>query len=143
MPRKKDVYQFSFDFYPRQLLQPIPSFATPYSVRALVGQHSFDSTRRTWFRADSAPGRDDLSFLATRETRDSVRDPTYTARQRASSGQHQLQDTVTTIEARYFQFPQAEFGPGTGFLTFKDDQRIYQTVTNTGNRTSPLGETIV
>jgi hypothetical protein len=140
---KAGAYQFSADYRNVNYFNFIPSFANPLLSRGiLLGQHSFDSTRRTMdFELTLRPGAIVSPFLAY--SRNSGFGPgitTYTAEGNEFAINNQLRDTSdyyrggVTINLRKLNLVLEQ-----GFLTFKDDQRIFHTSgTNTGNRTTPL-----
>jgi hypothetical protein len=146
---KASVYQFSFDYRNVNYFNFIPSFANPLlSQGILLGQHSFDSTRRTMdFELTLRPGAKISPFLAY--SRNSGFGPgitTYTADGNEFAVNNQLRDTSDYYRGGVtFNLRKWNLVLEQGFLTFKDDQRIFQTGgTNKGNRTSPLlGEDIV
>ena len=63
---KSEVYQFSFDYRKVDYFNFIPTFANPLLSQGIfLGQHSFDSTRRTMdFDLTLRPGPNMSSFIA-------------------------------------------------------------------------------
>jgi len=146
---KVGIYQFSFDYRNVDYFNFIPSFANPLLGQGvLIGQHSFDSTRRTMdFNLTLRPGARVSPFLAY--SRNSGFGPgitTYTADGNEFAINNRLHDTSDYYRGGViFNLPKVNLTLEQGFLTFKDDQRIFQTEgTSKGNRSSTvLGQTIV
>jgi hypothetical protein len=146
---KTGVYQFSVDYRNVNYFNFIPSFANPLlSQGVLLGQHSFDSTRRTTdLELTLRPGKTVSPFFGY--SRNSGFGPgitTFTADGNEFAINNQLRDTSDYYRGGVtFNFRKLNLVLEQGYLTFKDDQRIFQTDgTNTGNRTSPLlGEDIL
>ncbi len=146
---KSGVYQFSFDYRKVDYFNFIPTFANPLLAQGIfLGQHSFDSTRRTMdFDLTLRPGATVSPFIAY--SRNSGFGPgvtTFTADENEFAVTNQLRDTSDYYRGGvHFNWSRMNLTLEQGFLTFKDDQRIYQTGgTNTGNRTTPvLGQNVV
>ena len=146
---KSGVYQFSFDYRKVDYFNFIPTFANPLLGQGIfLGQHSFDSTRRTMdFDLTLRPGATVSPFIAY--SRNSGFGPgvtTFTADENEFAVTNQLRDTSDYYRGGvHFNWSRMNLTLEQGFLTFKDDQRIYQTGgTNTGNRTTPvLGQNVV
>ena len=146
---KSRTYQFSFDYRKVDYFNFIPTFANPLlSQGILIGQHSFDSTRRTMdFDLTLKPGATISPFIAY--SRNSGFGPgitTFTADGNEFAVKNQLRDTSDYYRGGViFSLPRTSLTLEQGILTFKDDQRISQTGgTSRGNRSTPLlGETIV
>jgi hypothetical protein len=146
---KTGGYQFSFDYRKVNYFNFIPSFANPLlSQGILIGQHSFDSTRRSMdFELTLRPGARVSPFLAY--SRNSGFGPgitTFTAEGNEFAINNHLQDSSDYYRGGVvFNLPKVNLTLEQGVLTFKDDQRIFQTDgANRGNRTAPLlGENIV
>jgi len=146
---KVGTYQFSFDYRKVDYFNFIPSFANPLLGQGiLIGQHSFDSTRRTMdFDLTLRPGARVSPFLAY--SHNSGFGPgitTYTADQNEFAVNNQLRDTSDYYRGGViFNFPKVVLTLEQGYLTFKDDQRIFQTGgTSQGNRSTPaLGQDLV
>lgn len=146
---KSGAYQFSFDYRNVNYFNYIPTFANPLlSQGILLGQHSFDSTRRTMdFDLTLRPGATISPFIAY--SRNSGFGPgvtTFTADENEFAVTNQLRDTSDYYRGGvHFNLPRMNLTLEQGFLTFKDDQRIFQTSgTNRGNRTTPvLGQNVV
>ena len=139
---KKDVYQFSFDYRNVNYFNSIPSFANPLLGQGiLIGQHSFDSTRRTMdFELTLRPGATISPFLAySRNSGFGPGTTTYTADGNEFPVNTQLQDTSDYYRGGVtLNFHKLNLVLEQGFLTFKDDQRIYQTDgTNNGQSHEP------
>src|SRR5262245_50726520 len=140
---KSGVYQFSFDYRKVDYYNFIPTFANPLlSQGILLGQHSFDSTRRTMhFDLTLRPGATISPFIAS--SRNSGFGPgvtTFTADGNEFAVTNQLRDTSDYYRGGvHFNLPRMNLTLEQGFLAFKDDQRIFQTSgTNRGNRTTPV-----
>ena len=146
---KSGAYQFSFDYRNVDYFNFIPTFANPLLRQGIfLGQHSFDSTRRTMdFDLTLRPGATVSPFIAY--SRNSGFGPgvtTFTADENEFAVTNQLRDTSDYYRGGvHFNWSRMNLTLEQGFLTFKDDQRIYQTSgTNTGNRTTPvLGQNVV
>ena len=146
---KSGAYQFSFDYRKVDYFNFIPTFANPLlSQGILLGQHSFDSTRRTMdFDLTLRPSATISPFIAY--SRNSGFGPgvtTFTADGNEFAVKNQLRDTSDYYRGGvHFNLSRMNLTLEQGFLTFKDDQRISQSGgTNLGNRRTPvLGQTIV
>jgi hypothetical protein len=146
---KSEAYQFSFDYRKVDYFNFIPSFANPLLGQGIfLGQHSFDSTRRTMdFDSTLRPGATVSPFIAY--SRNSGFGPgvtTFTADGNEFAVTNQLRDTSDYYRGGvHFNLPRMVLTLEQGLLTFKDDQRIFQTDgTNRGNRSVPLlGQTTV
>ena len=146
---KTGTYQFSFDYRKVDYYNFIPSFANPLLGQGiLLGQHSFDSTRRTMdFNLTLLPGSTISPFLAY--SRNSGFGPgitTFTGEGNEFAVHNQLRDTSDYYRGGViFNLPRTSLTLEQGILSFKDDQRISQTGgTNPGNRRTPLlGQTLV
>jgi hypothetical protein len=146
---KSKTYQFTFDYRKVDYFNFIPTFANPLLAQGiLLGQHSFDSTRRTMdFDLILRPGATISPFLAY--SRNSGFGPgitTFTAEANEFAVRNQLRDTSDYYRGGVvFTLPRASLTLEQGILKFKDDQRISQEGgTNLGNRRTPvLGQTIV
>jgi len=146
---KSEVYQFSFDYRKVDYFNFIPSFANPLLGQGIfLGQHSFDSTRRTMdFDLTLRPGATVSPFVAY--SRNSGFGPgvtTFTADGNEFAVTNQLRDTSDYYRGGvHFNLSRMNLTLEQGLLTFKDDQRIFQTDgTNRGNRSTPLlGQNVV
>ena len=139
---KSGAYQFSFDYRKVNYFNFIPTLRESSSSQGIfLGQHSFDSTRRTMdFDLTLRPGATVSPFIAY--SRNSGFGPgvtTFTADENEFAVTNQLRDTSDYYRGGvHFNLSRMNLTLEQGFLTFKDDQRIYQTGgTNTGNRTTP------
>ncbi len=140
---KTGSYQFSFDYRKVDYFNFIPSFANPLLGQGVyLGQHSFDSTRRSMdFDLTLRPGARISPFLAY--SRNSGFGPgitTFTADGNEFAINNQLRDSSDYYRGGViFNLPRMNLILEQGILTFKDDQRIFQTQgTNKGNRRTPL-----
>ncbi len=140
---KSGVYQFSFDYRKVDYFNFIPSFANPLlSQGILIGQHSFDSTRRTMdFNLTLRPNARISPFLVY--SRNSGFGPgitTYTADGNEFAVNNHLRDTSDYYRGGViFNLSRVSLTLEQGILTFKDDQRIFQTEgLSKGNRRPPL-----
>ena len=146
---KTGVYQFTFDYRRVDYFNFIPSYANPLlGAGILVGQHSFDTARRTMdFQLTFRPGKTVSPYLAY--SRDSGFGPgitTFTGDGNEFPVQNQLRDTSDYYRGGVsFVFPRVNLVLEQGILAFKDDQHIFQPDgSNLGNRRTPLlGQNIV
>ncbi|HVN79379.1 MAG TPA: hypothetical protein VMW38_10310 [Terriglobia bacterium] len=146
---KTGVYQFSFDYRNIKYFNNIPVFANPLLGQGIyTSQQAFDSERRTSdFQLTFLPGKTLSPFIAY--SRDSGFGPGITTL--AGDGNefpvfNQLRDTSDYYRGGItLNLSRANILFEQGYLTFKDDQRIYQSGgTNTGNRPNPLlGQDII
>ncbi|MEW5976127.1 MAG: hypothetical protein AB1898_10030 [Acidobacteriota bacterium] len=149
LAEKSGTYQFTFDYRKVDYFNFIPSFANPLLGQGiLLGQHSFDSTRRTMdFELVLRPGAKISPFLAY--SRNSGFGPgitTFTADNNEFAVRNQLRDTTDYYRGGFaFNFSRATLTLEQGWLVFKDDQRIsHSGPTNLGNRRTPvLGQTVI
>ncbi len=146
---KTGAYQFSFDYRKVDYFNFIPSFANPLLGQGiLLGQHSFDSTRRTMdFDLTLRPGALISPFIAY--SRNSGFGPgitTFTADGNEFAVNNQLRDTSDYFRGGvHLNLSRMRLTLEQGVLAFKDDQRIFQTGgQNSGNRATPLlGQSLV
>lgn len=145
---KAGAYQFTFDYRKVDYFNFIPSFANPLLGQGIfLGQHSFDSTRRSMdFDLTLRPGARISPFIAY--SRNSGFGPgitTFTADGNEFAINNQLRDTSDYYRGGViFNLPRVNVTLEQGVLKFKDDQRIFQTGgNNLGNRRTPLlGQTL-
>ncbi len=146
---KAGHYQFSFDYRKVDYFNFIPSFANPLLGQGIfLGQHSFDSTRRTMdFELTLRPGARVSPFLAY--SRNSGFGPgitTFTADGNEFAVTNRLRDTSDYYRGGIiFNLTRLNLTLEQGLLAFRDDQRIFQDQgNNRGNRRPPLlGQNIV
>jgi len=136
------VYRFSFDYRNIAYFNFLPSFANPQAERGgLVDQHSFDVERRLAdFNLEMRPGSAVVPYMEY--TRDSGRGTGITTFV-ADGNEYPVLNRVRdhTNHWRYgtrFEYTRWHMTLENGVTDFKDDQSVFWSGENRGNRTTLL-----
>ena len=146
---KYGAYRFTLDYRNIDYFNYIPSHANPLLERGiLIGQHSFDMTRRLMdFELIFLPNGKISPFIGY--SRSAGMGPGLTNLREGENEfmvNTRLDDATDTFRGGLiFTLPRFNLTVEQGVLKFRDSSRIFQDQgTNTGNRTSPLlGQTQV
>jgi hypothetical protein len=137
--RKMGAYDFRFDYRNIAYFNALPSFASPDTP---FTQHAFDTRRRlTSFQLDLMPGRRIIPYLSyARNSGDGRGVTTFVAEGNEFAVPNLLRDRTDNYRAGVrFEFNRFHVTAEQGGTTFKDDQFVYESLRNSGNRPAPIG----
>jgi hypothetical protein len=141
--RKQGVYDFRFDYRNIAYFNSLPSFANPNLLQGIyLGEHRFDTHRRmSSFDLDLMPGKRIIPYFAY--SRDGGRGrgvTTYVS----DGNEYAVPDILSDHTDNYrgglrFEFNRWHLTLEEGATRYSDDQQVYETQGNPGNRTTLLG----
>jgi len=139
--RKQGIYDFRFDYRNIAYFNAVPSFANPNLPALLSSQHTFDTHRRmSSFDLDLMPGKRIIPYFAY--SRDGGRGRAVTTFF-SDSNEYAVPSTISDHTDNYrgglrFEFNRFHVTVEQGATRYSDDQRVYETVKNLGNRSTLL-----
>jgi hypothetical protein len=140
--RKEGVYRFSADYRNQAYFNFLPSFANPLVDRGvLLNERSFDIHRRfANIELELRPGKRIVPFLTYSHDAGYGRGITTFV---SNSNEYPVPNDLRDSTNRYsgglrLELNRFHMTLEQGGTTFKDDQRVYATEPNQGNRTTPF-----
>lgn len=140
--RKQGIYDLRFDYRNIAYFNALPSFANP--TAGVLSEHTFDTHRRmTSFDLDLMPGQRIVPFFAY--SRDGGRGrgaSTFYTEGNEYAVPTTLSDHTDNFRGGLrFEFNRWHVTLEEGHTSYSDDQRLYETQKNLGNRSTLIGTT--
>jgi hypothetical protein len=144
---REGAYRLSFDFRDAAYFNALPSFANPSLDRGvLFSQSSFDTRRRLYdVNLDLRPGKRIVPYLAFTHDSGSGRGVVnFVSSMNEYPVSNALRDQTNHFRGGLrFEMSKWHLTLEQGGALFKDDQQVYTSDRNTGNRTTPfLGQNL-